>query len=147
MGVVSDVGPLPLPAPLAQRLDLLGQEFLAEFLGRAVQRQTRNVSALAELGSVLTRLGRFEEGLEVDRRLVELAPGDPTVHYNLACSLALLGQVEPALDTLERAFELGYDDPTHLLEDEDLRGLRGSPRFRALLARLESKGRRSDSGA
>ena len=128
--------PLELDPATAERLDRLGAEFLAEFLARSTARHPDNREALAELAATLTRLGRNEEGLEVDERLVKLAPADPTVHYNLACSLALCGRVETALDTLERAVELGYTDLKHLVEDEDLAAVRAEERFRTLVERL-----------
>jgi hypothetical protein len=34
---------------------------------------------------------------------------------------------------LERAVYLGYDDPEHLLEDEDMRALWDEPRLRELM--------------
>lgn len=141
MGEPESPGPLPMDpfpvsAPLRQRLDLLGQEFLAEFLGLEVDRRPDNVDALAELGNVLTRLGRLEEGLDVDQRLARLAPDNPTVHYNLGCSLALLARNDEALGALEHAVELGYDDAQLLADDEDLENLRGDPRFLALLRKL-----------
>jgi Flp pilus assembly protein TadD len=128
----------PLPPELEERLERLGEEFRADFLGHAVTRHPDNVAALTELAELLTRLGRFEEGLAADQRLVSLAPADPTVHYNLACSLALLGRAQDALDTLERAIALGYRDPEHMSEDEDLASVRSHPRFQALLASLRS---------
>lgn len=129
----------PLPSALRARVDRLGLEFSARFLDKAVERHPENVPALAELATVLTRLGRLEEGLAADERLVGLAPDDPTVRYNLACSLALLGRLEPALDALDRAVELGYDDPEHLVSDEDLASLRAEARFRALVEKLAGK--------
>jgi adenylate cyclase len=129
----------PLSAALRARLDRIGQEFLAEFYGREVARHPDNLAALTELADLLTRLGRLEEGLSADERLVALAPEDPNIRYNLACSQALLGRTEHALDTLERAVELGYDDAAHLLEDEDLASLRGERRFRAIVAALSGE--------
>ena len=126
----------PIPRPLRERLDRLGQEFLADFLERATARHPENAEALAELAGVLTRLGRLEEGLAADEKLVGLVPENPTVHYNLACSLALLGRRDSALDALERAIQLGYDDSEHLLEDEDLASLRDQARFQELVIRL-----------
>jgi tetratricopeptide (TPR) repeat protein len=120
------------------RLARTGLEFLAELLGTEVRRHPDNLEALAELGHALTRLGRVAEGLEVDRRLVRLAPGNSTVHYNLACSLALLERPEESLDALERAIELGYDDAEHLLADDDLAVLRDEERFRSLVQRLRA---------
>jgi len=136
---MSSAGTLPLTPAAQERLEQLGLAFQAEFLGRAHARHPQNFEVLAELATVLTRLGRFEDGLAADQQLVVLAPDDPTVHYNLACSLALLGRVESALDTLERALALGYVDLEHLLTDPDLSNLQESPRFRALTQRLRKK--------
>ena len=88
------------------------------------------------LGHALTRLGRNTEGLDLDRQLVQACPDDPIAHYNLACSLALLGRVRPALDALDEAIRLGFDDPDHLESDGDLESLRSEPRFRAMVAEL-----------
>lgn len=130
--------PFPIHAALRTRLGVLGQEFLAELYGRETDRHPENLAALAELAHVLTRLGRLEEGLRVDRRLTELAPENPTVHYNLACSLALLGHTAEALDALTRAVELGYDDALQLAEDEDLASLRDEERFAKLVEELRA---------
>lgn len=136
--MVSSSGSLQFPPELEQRIEHFGLEFLAEFLGRASARQPENIELLAELATLLTRLGRHAEGLAVDERLVELAPLDPTVRYNLACSLALLGREEAALDALERAHALGYQDAEHMLEDHDLDRLRPHPRFQELVKRLRA---------
>jgi len=128
--------PLELDPATASRLDRLGTEFLADFLGRAHAHHPDDLEVLSELATLLTRLGRHAEGLALDERLVALAPADPTVHYNLACSLALCDRPETALDMLERAVELGYADLEHLLDDEDLARLRSEERFRTLVERL-----------
>ncbi len=120
-------------------LERLGLEFLADFLGRARRHRPEDVEVLAELATTLTRLGRHEEGLSLDRRLVELLPDDATARYNLACSLALCRASAAALLELERAIELGYSDADHLLADEDLSSLRQEPNFLALLERLRSQ--------
>jgi tetratricopeptide (TPR) repeat protein len=132
--------PFPLEPRTLERLDRSGQEFLAEFFSREAARHPENLEALAELAHVLTRLGRLREGLAVDEELARLAPENPTVHYNLACSLALLGDPERALGELERAIGLGYDDLPHLLDDPDLAALREDPRFREMVLRLEKSG-------
>ena len=112
---------------------------MQEFLEAELKRHPENVDALAELGQVYTRLGHWEEGLTVDRQLVRLVPESPTVHYNLACSQALLGQAEEAIDSLERAVSLGYDDVGYMQDDEDLASLRLEERFRALIERIRSR--------
>ncbi len=117
--------------------DRLGWEFLSAILEIEIERHPENVEALAELGHVYTRQGKYEQGLAVDEVLVKLSPENPTSHYNLACSLSLLGQTSRALDALERAISLGYDDGDFMSKDEDLRGLRDEARFTELLARLD----------
>jgi Flp pilus assembly protein TadD len=118
------------------KLERLGLDFLADFLERARVRQPRNAEVLAELGATYTKLGRFRDGLAVDREVVALSPDNATSHYNLACSLALCDEVERALDALEEAVRLGYHDAQHLEHDEDLRALRNQPRFDELVKRL-----------
>jgi tetratricopeptide (TPR) repeat protein len=135
-------GSLDLTPEQEARLERLGLEFQADFLGRACARRPGNFEALSDLASILTRLGRVEEGLAADQELVRLAPKEPVVHYNLACSLALLDRVDAALDALERAIALGYRDLDHLEEDGDLERVRASPRYRSLLVRLRAKGKR-----
>ncbi|QDU67166.1 TPR end-of-group domain-containing protein [Engelhardtia mirabilis] len=132
--------PMELPDSLRERLDAYGDEFVADFLGRYVDRapDPDNVEVLIELGHLLTKLGRYEQGLVVDQRLADLLPDEPTVHYNLACSLALTGARDEALATLEHCLEIGYDDADFMLADDDLACLRDDPRFRNLVDRLRA---------
>jgi len=98
-----------LPSPeIRPALDALGLDFLCEFLEVEVERHPENLAALGELGQLYTKTARYEKGLAVDRKLVALRPDDPTTHYNLACSLALLGEAAEALDALDRSVALGY---------------------------------------
>ena len=128
--------PLKLSSRARGRIENLGLEFLARFYAAETRRRPRNVAALAELGHVLTQLERYEDGLAVDRQLARLVPDNPTARYNLACSLALVGLAEEALDELDRAVDLGYDDVEHLVADTDLASLHEERRFRALVERL-----------
>lgn len=120
----------------APRVERRGLEFLADFYGSVAARRPENVEALQELGHVLTRLGRYEEGLLVDRELERRDPEDSNVLYNLACSLALTGRTEEAFRTLDRAILHGYDDAEHLAEDADLSPLHADPRFEQLVRSL-----------
>lgn len=67
-------------------------------------------------------------------------PEDLTLHYNLGCVRALAGDDDAALDALEQAALLGYDDAGWMAADADLASLRENPRFLALLARLREQG-------
>lgn len=94
------------------------------------------VSALISLGDAYTRKGFYSEGLRVDRKLVNLKPDDPVIHYNLACSLSLTGKPKVALEELEKAVSLGYDDFSYILEDADLEAVRNSEEFKTFFNKL-----------
>ena len=81
----------------------------------------------------------FQEGLQIDKRLVQLRPRDALAHYNLACSYALLKRPDQSLKTLRRAVELGYRDFRYMAEDHDLDAIRHDPRFRQLLREFEER--------
>lgn len=126
----------PVRAATRRRLERLGNEFLADFLGRKAKRAPASVEVLVSLARVLSNLGLIEEGLDVDRRLVALMPRSPIVHYNLGCSLALSGRRKVAMVSLQRAVALGYDDAEFMRRDDDLACLREEPLFLALVAEL-----------
>jgi len=82
------------------------------------------------------RAGRGEEA----RALLREMPESPYNYYNLACTYALLGDVELALDYLERELRAGSKSPGAIerqrlwaRSDPDLEKLRGEPRFKALV--------------
>ncbi len=91
---------------------------------------------LKVLGDLYTRSGEYEKGLEADRSLIRMCPDEPQVWYNLGCSYALVGEKGKAFDALQRAVELGYDDPDWMNSDKDLRSIRNDPRFHSLLQRI-----------
>lgn len=114
----------------------LAERFLTGIYETALEIQPQNLEVLVALGNLYTRAGLFQKGLEVDRLLVSLRPEEPTFQYNLACSQSLLGDLDAAFRTLERAIELGYDEFEHLLRDPDLANLRRDRRWTGLLDRL-----------
>ncbi len=130
----------PFDEPTLQRLAPLlgpaGLDFEIDFLEKARRREPDSAPVLEALGHAYTRRGRLDEGLEVDKRLARLKPEDPIVHYNLACSYALVGSKEDGLDALGRAIELGYDDLEHLEKDKDLDAIRNDERFEELVKKI-----------
>lgn len=106
---------------------------LLEGVRRRCPDDERVCRALAEL---YTRVGRYEDGLAEDLKLARAFPGDPGIWYNLACSHALLGQVDDAFTALHTAVERGYRNVEWMTQDEDLQSVHNDPRFKQLLATL-----------
>jgi len=82
------------------------------------------------------RAGRALEAREALRE----TPVVPANYYNLACTFALLGDAETALDFLRRDLDEKRRSPGALArqqawarDDPDLAALRGDPRFAALV--------------
>ena len=94
---------------------------------------------LKALGDLYTRVGRIDDGLAVDRRLVRLCPEEDMVWYNLACSCALAGRSDEAFTALDHAVELGYADADWAARDEDLKPVAADPRFVNVLARMKER--------
>jgi tetratricopeptide (TPR) repeat protein len=112
--------------------DLVEMDFLEKVMARLPQ----DVDVLEALGDLYTRVGRYEDGLAIDQKLVLLEPGDMTIWYNLGCSLALLKQRDSALKALKKAVELGYSDHEWMSRDRDLESIREDREFKRLLKKI-----------
>jgi Flp pilus assembly protein TadD len=112
-------------------------DFDLEFYESILRRAPRYVDVLRCQGELLNRKGLHARAVLVDRRLAELLPDDCVVRYNLACSLAMVGQREAAIESLRQALEQGYRDFDYLHADGDLDALRGDPAFKRLLREYE----------
>jgi len=114
------------------------QSFEIAFYESILKRDPKFAEVIELLGGLYTNAGRIDDGLRMDRRLVRLKPEHPVVHYNLACSLALKGRAKDALDSLEKAVELGYDDLQWMRDDPDLESLRNYPAYQRIIHKLEN---------
>ena len=90
------------------------------------------------LAQLYTRVGRNEDGLSMDLRLSKVRPEDPLVHYNLACSLALVGQLEEAVNTLRNSIRMGYRDFEWMMKDPDLDTIRELPSYTKLIDEIDA---------
>jgi tetratricopeptide (TPR) repeat protein len=140
-GKFSNEGPEPISTgnPLTRLAEQSQLDFELDFFGGILERNPDFVDVLRVMGNNLTLKGRYAQGLQIDKRLVQLRPGDALAHYNLACSYALLKRPDMALKALRRAVELGYRDFRYMREDRDLDSIRHDPRFRQLLREYENR--------
>jgi Flp pilus assembly protein TadD len=125
---------MPGTRKIPKELVELGRRFQISVYEDHLRTTPDDADVLESLGHLLTRSGRLHEGLAADRRLVELRPDEPVAHYNLACSLALVGSLDAALERLRAAMTMGFRDVAFIRKDRDLAPLRGDPRFEELLA-------------
>ena len=114
-------------------------DFEIGFYQNILQQHDCYVDVLHCLGELLTLKGLHQQGLEIDQRLTALLPHDSFAHYNLACSLALLGRKQEAFAALHQAIADGYDDLAHLEIDSDLDSLRQEPEYKRVVQECRRK--------
>ncbi len=112
-------------------------DFQMGFYESIVKENPDFADALIALGEIYTKKGLYAKGLKVDKKLIKLRPDNSVIHYNLACSHSLLGDIENSLKALKRAIHLGYDDLVFMKDDPDLSNLRGDERFSEFVMTLE----------
>ena len=107
-----------------------------QFMEGLLRRDPQYADALQILGDDYTRRGKVQQGLKVDEELSRLQPRDAQVHYNLACSYSLAGQMDQAVAALEKALHLGFREFKWLARDPDLHNLREHPLYEAVRAKI-----------
>ena len=50
-------------------------DFEIEFFGAVLERLPNYVNVLRQMGNILTLRGRYAQGLQIDKRLIQAAPG------------------------------------------------------------------------
>ena len=89
------------------------------------------------LAAYLARLGQNEEARKILNQLLARAKTRYVPPSSLAAVYAALGEAEPALDALDRAF-LTHDTRLIFLKDDPrLVGLRNEPRFVTLVRKMK----------
>jgi hypothetical protein len=84
------------------------------------------VAQLFEAGDFAGAAARLEQRLKA-------SPGDPFDLYNLACALAMSGQIDPAAERLLDALSAGFVDFHHMEADPHLVPLHADRRYRAVI--------------
>lgn len=103
---------------IKRRLELYPHDGRALYMGAIIHAHSGN-----------HRLGR-----EWAERAAAADPEEPLVLYNVACTYAVLGEADHAIECLKRAVELGGTWRDWIENDPDLNSLRGHPRFEAVMA-------------
>ena len=123
-------------------IDAIGDYFLAK-LGKYDKRADRflrtprNGEEWYERAYDLYHNDRYDEAAVAFRKAADAGYRKETSLYNAACSFALLGDADHALEDLDRAIDAGWDNFDHIADDSDFDPIRSDKRFAAL---LESRG-------
>lgn len=80
--------------------------------------------------------GQIEKARQWAARALDEDRDEPAIMYNVACTYSRLGDIDEALELLDRSLQQGYGHRTWLANDPDLAPLRDDPRFQELLNRL-----------
>ena len=113
-----------------------------EIAERHVSMNPDDTRALYLSAGAIVILGDVETGTEWAGRALSMAPGDPSVRYNVACVYAQANEIDRAVECLEEAVTI-LAQPSYLRwieNDSDLDPVREDPRFQALLERLRGGG-------
>ena len=103
---------------------------------RALELNPADARALCLGSLVYLRLGDEKTGLAWLRRAQDASPDSSNVMYNAACFHSQSGDLDTALDCLERAADLGARNKRMWELDIDFENIRNHPRFRAVLERI-----------
>jgi len=99
-----------------------------------------NGRALYLAAGMQVRLGDVEGARRNIEAALRLQPDDFGTLYNAACTYTHMDDSERALDLLERALSAGHGFRDWIEHDPDLDSLRGLPRYREIMNRLEDPG-------
>ena len=128
-------------ALLAQVYRALGQEEegkdarrrTLEVIEKRLQTSPDDARALC-FGSVnLMAADQKEKGIQWLERARSSQPDDALNLYNVGCVYATIGEIDEALDCLEKSIRKGMAELDWMKNDSDLDNLREHPRFKALL--------------
>src|SRR5262245_53922220 len=99
-----------------------------------VQANPVNAAFAFQLANALYQAKDYRRAIPAYEHALELRAGFPSnMAYNIACSYALLGDKEQALQWLSRSFDMGMRNLDHARVDADLVSLHDDPRFQRLV--------------
>lgn len=87
--------------------------------------------------AALVKIGEFEKAKDWADRALDTDRSEPAVLYNVACAYSLMGETDRGIELLAEAIDNGFGYRAWLENDNTLETLRGDPRFKQLLNRLD----------
>lgn len=103
---------------------------------RHMEMNPHDTRALCVGANQLSNIGELDKGMKMAEQALARGEDEPLVLYNIACFFSMSGDLDRAIDLLERAVERGWGDRAWLETDSDLVSLREDERFKTLLKGL-----------
>jgi len=135
--------PAPAPAPAADPMAAANALFAAGKYAEAAaafeavtKAQPKNAEAWFKLGYSLHMTGELDRAIAADTKAADFPQVRAAALYNLGCAHALKGNPDAAFAALNMSIDSGFDQLDILQADDDLKSLRGDPRYAALVERL-----------
>jgi adenylate cyclase len=111
-----------------------------EAIDRRLALNPDDLRALSLGGCVAHHAGREADGRAMIERVLELAPTDGGVLHNVTCYYSNIGDVEKAIEMLERAMAvMGTIYRDWVDHDSDFDTIRDDPRFKALVEKMPQR--------
>ncbi|MEK6335563.1 MAG: tetratricopeptide repeat protein [Acidobacteriota bacterium] len=114
---------------------------------RVTEANPVNAGFWNQLANALYQSKDYRKSIAAYEKVLEFRGGFPSdAAYNIACCYALLGEKEPALKWLEKAFEMGFRNLDHARTDSDLDSLHNEARFIRIVALADVSKMSRDEG-
>lgn len=110
-----------------------------ERIDRHLQLHPDDVRAVYKKAGALCSLGKRALALEWTNRALAMDPEEPVVLFNVSSAFSRLGDIDKALDCLEKANMQGFCLVKWMEHDPDFGPLRYHPRFEALMQELAQR--------
>jgi tetratricopeptide (TPR) repeat protein len=145
VGMLADASPLTEAAMLLRALSQVHYRNCLAIRQELAGVDAKDTRGQIDLLVIQARVGRTADAEKTARALLVQAGKDRRVLFQAACGLAIAGSGTgpdaercraEALRALGSLIDQGWKDRVTLLRDPDLEGVRGDPRFAALVARI-----------
>jgi tetratricopeptide (TPR) repeat protein len=96
----------------------------------------KNGLTFNRLGFSYYHLGKYNEAVSPYRRAIAISK-NPTVMYNLACTFNKINQKDSCFQWLEKAALGGFNQYQYIIQDEDLKNLKGDKKFESIVNKIK----------
>jgi tetratricopeptide (TPR) repeat protein len=100
---------------------------------KALSIQPGFTQALKDLAAVYAIKMEYGKAVSTFEKVTNLRPEDAGAYYNIACIYARQNRTEESLDWLEKAIDRGYKDWDVIKTDQNLKNIRATSRYEALI--------------